>query len=106
MVCCLKSWRRSFNHKGRGPSTDRSQVEIDIIAKDGDDYLFCECKWQNEKIGLSILEDLQRKASLVSNHRNNTWYVLFSKNGFTETVLEEAAKDTHVILVDIQELVK
>lgn len=86
--------------------TERCQEEIDIVAKDGNDYLFCECKWQNEKTGLSILEDLQRKANFVSNHRNNSWYILFSKNGFTETVLEEAAKDTHVILVDIKELVK
>ena len=31
--------------------------------------------------------------------------MLFSKNGFTEAVLEEAAKDAHVLLVDIQELV-
>ena len=85
---------------------EHCQEEIDIVAKDGNDYLFCECKWQNEKTGLSILEDLQRKANFVSNHRNNTWYMLFSKNGFTETVLGEATKDTHIILVDIPELVK
>ena len=85
--------------------TEHCQEEIDIVAKDGNDYLFCECKWQNEKTGLSILEDLQRKANFVSNHRNNSWYILFSKNGFTEAIQMEAKQGNHVLLVDIQELV-
>ena len=85
--------------------TERSQVEIDIIAKDGDDYLFCECKWQNEKAGIQILRELQKKADIFSHRKGNSWYVLFSKSGFTEAVLEEAKKNNHVILVDLHELV-
>ena len=80
-------------------------MEIDIIAKDGDDYLFCECKWQNEKAGIQILRELQKKADIFSHRKGNSWYVLFSKSGFTEAVLEEAKKNNHVILVDLHELV-
>ena len=85
--------------------TNRSQVEIDIIAKDGDDYLFCECKWQKEKAGIQILHDLQKKADIFSQRKGNPWYVLFSKSGFTEAVLEETKKNNHVILVDLQAIV-
>ncbi|MBR6076266.1 MAG: hypothetical protein IKP87_13255, partial [Victivallales bacterium] len=58
-----------------------------------------------EKADLPILKDLQRKADMFFPQKGNAWYMLFSKNGFTEAVLEEAAKDAHVLLVDIQELV-
>ncbi len=85
--------------------TDHSQVEIDIIAKDGDDYLFCECKWQNEKAGIQILRELQKKADIFSHRKGYSRYVLFSKSGFTEAVLEEAKKNNHVILVDLQAIV-
>ena len=84
---------------------ERRQEEMDIVARDGNDYLFCECKWQQEKADLPILKDLQRKADMFFPQKGNAWYMLFSKSGFTEAVLEEAKKNNHVILVDLHELV-
>ena len=51
---------------GTNPST-RSQVEIDLIASDGRDYLIGESKWSNEKLDLSVLEGLKEKAE---NHED------------------------------------
>ncbi|MBR4418323.1 MAG: restriction endonuclease, partial [Victivallales bacterium] len=63
------------------------------------------CKWQNEKAGIQILRELQKKADIFSHRKGYSWYVLFSKSGFTEAVLEEAKKNNHVILVDLQAIV-
>jgi hypothetical protein len=85
---------------------DHNQVEVDLIAQDDNNYLMCECKWKNETLGISVLNELQRKADVFSKKRNETWYVLFSKAGFTKAIMEEAEKDKSIILVDIQELLR
>lgn len=90
---------------GTNPNT-RSQIEIDLIANDGKDYLFCECKWRNEKIDLPILNDLKIKADIFSQNKKNTYYILFSKSGFTEAVINEANCNNNIILVDINDLMK
>ena len=33
-------------------------MEIDLVANDGDEYMFCECKWRNEKLDLPVLKSL------------------------------------------------
>lgn len=86
--------------------TDRSQVEIDLIASEGNDYLICECKWKNERLDLPVLSKLRKKADVFRRDRKNTWYFLFSKSGFTDAVREEAKKLGDVILIDIDEIMK
>ena len=88
---------------GTDPKTHK-QVEIDLIANDGNDYLICECKWRNEKTDLGVLNELKEKADIFNNNRNNTWFVLFTKVGFTEAVIKEAEGNPNVILVDINKL--
>lgn len=97
-----------FTSIGRWWGTDSStktQVEIDIIANDGTDYLIGECKWRNEKLDLTVLHELQKKAAVFSKKRKNTWYILFSKSGFTEAVIEEAEKSEEIILIDMKTLI-
>lgn len=88
---------------GTDPAT-KSQVEIDIIAGDGDDYMIGECKWRGEKLDISVLNDLRHRADVFSKTRNRTWYVLFSKSGFTDAVIAEAKKDESIMLVDLNML--
>ena len=80
------------------------QEEIDLIANDGKDYLFGECKWRNEKLDISVLKDLKAKADAFRMNRKNSYYVLFSKSGFTEAVLNEVRSDDSILLVDLAEL--
>lgn len=96
-----------FTEIGRWWGTDkktREQVEIDLIAKDKNDYLICECKWRNEKLDNSVLEKVRKKADVFSNNREHTWFVLFSKSGFTKAVREEAERDGSIILVGLEEI--
>ncbi len=86
-------------------SKEHEQVEIDIIANDGKDYLIGECKWRNEKLGLSVLNTLREKADIFNKNRRDTWYVLFSKSGFTDAVKNEALTNKYIILVDLDNII-
>lgn len=88
---------------GTNPVT-HGQEEIDLVARDGKDYIFGECKWRNEKLDISVLRKLKEKADIFSKNRNNTFYALFSKSGFSEAVIEEAMVDSSIILVDLDEI--
>ena len=90
---------------GTNPAT-RNQVEIDIVANDNKDFLIGECKWRNEKLDVTILRQLKEKADIFHQNRENTWYVLFSKSGFTEAVIKEAGKDKNILLVDVERLME
>ena len=88
---------------GTNPVT-HGQEEIDLVANDRKDYIFGECKWRNEKLDLSILRELKTKADIFSKNRNNTYYFLFSKSGFTDAVKNEVTADNSVILVDLSDI--
>ena len=88
---------------GTNPAT-HVQEEIDLIANDGKDYIFGECKWRNEKLDLSVLRELKNKADIYSKNRKRTYYVLFSKSGFTDTVINEANSDNSIILIELSDL--
>lgn len=83
---------------------ERKQVEIDLIARDGDHYLICECKWRNGPLDYSVLEGLRNKADIFTKKREKTWYVLFSKTGFTQAVLKEAESSPNVLLVTLEDI--
>lgn len=96
-----------FTSSGRWWGTDpqtHSQVEIDIVASDGDSYLIGECKWRNEKLDLSVLKAVREKADVFRKKRGQTWFILFSKSGFTDAVIAEAEKDSSIILVGLDQL--
>lgn len=88
---------------GTDPAT-RRQTEIDLIASDGRNYVVGECKWRNEKTGLEVLQKLREKADIFNSNREQTWFVLFSKSGFTEAVQHEAQRCNDVILIDRAQL--
>ena len=88
---------------GNDPAEHR-QVEIDLVAKDGKDYLFAECKWRSEALDLTVLKELRRRADLFCRERGRSYYYLFSRAGFTKAVLEEAGRDERVVLVSLRDL--
>lgn len=70
-------------------SKTRKEVQIDIVGVpvDGNEYLICSCKYRNEKIGIEELELLRRYAA-VFRQNGIFHYYIFSKGGFTPTLLE------------------
>ncbi|OQX93617.1 MAG: hypothetical protein B6I17_02055 [Tenericutes bacterium 4572_104] len=75
--------------------------EIDIVGYDiNHNYIFGECKWRNEKLGLKILKSLQEKSLVIRKEVKDKYYILFSKSGFTDEVIKQADIDEKIILVD------
>lgn len=88
---------------GTDPKTHQSE-EIDLIASEGKSYLFGECKWRNEPTDISVLSRLREKADIFCAKREKTWFILFSKSGFTHSLKEISTQDQSVILVDMKAL--
>ena len=81
-------------------TTDIDVVGLDKIAKKA---VLGECKYRNEPIDKKIYEEFREKDGLISKEYKVVQYVLFSKNGFTEWVLECNERDD-VRLVGLEEL--
>jgi AAA+ ATPase superfamily predicted ATPase len=81
--------------------------EIDIVAINEmtNDVLFCECKWQERKTDVSILEQLMNKAVHVewNNDIRKNHYAVFSKSGFTVEA-EKFADNNNFKLISLQDL--
>lgn len=92
---------------GRWWGTDsyrKVEVEIDIVARDGRDYIFAECKWRNEKVDYAVLEQLYQKADVLDNNRNESWYYIFSKVDFSQKLIDESQNNHHIVLINLEKL--
>ena len=78
--------------------------EIDLIARDGDSYLFCECKWRAQPAGLLVLEALVRKSGLFRT--KTSYYAIFSKSGFAPELIEAAERNGNVFLYSLKDLME
>ena len=85
-------------------SKTRREVQIDIVGApvDGNEYLIGSCKYRNEKIGIEELELLRRYAA-VFRQNGIFHYYIFSKGGFTPTLLE-AEMQGEVTLLTLENL--
>ncbi len=80
--------------------------EIDLVAVQGDHPIFAaECKWSKKPVGIDILRDLQRKASLIApgGRAGGIRLGLFSRSGFTKEV-ETLGKRGEVDLIDVRKI--
>lgn len=79
------------------------QRELDLIIETDKALYIGECKWSEQKIGESTLKQLQESAkSVVTKTKKPVKWVLFSKEGFNDTVWE--TKDA--LLFDAPRLVE
>ncbi len=83
----------------------RVTIDIDVVGLDkmAKKAVLGESKYRNEPIDKKIYEELREKDGLISKEYKVVQYVLFSKNGFTEWVLERNERDD-VRLVGLEEL--
>ncbi|ADI74070.1 DUF234 DEXX-box ATPase [Methanohalobium evestigatum Z-7303] len=90
-----KQWGRYQKSKGK------NTYEIDLAAlnENTNEILFCECKWQNQKIDVGILKSLIDKSKFVDWHKNKRieYFAVVSKSGFTENALEFARENNFML---------
>ena len=80
----------------------RKIEEIDIVALDDENVLFCECKYRETAFDEKQLSDLL-EASLCIN-RKNKYYMTFSKNGISGGVKKKIEGNSSYIVVTLDEL--
>jgi len=108
-VCRDKMWELSacgklirFNKVGRywGQKTG----ETDIVALDTIDknIIVGECKYSSSPKGLEILHDLESKTVVLKDITKSkaVQYVVFSKSGFTQGLLDSANNRDDILLVE------
>lgn len=104
-ICRQSIWQLlsegiSFNRAGRWWGS--KDVEIDVVAYDslGANIVFGECKYSKNEKGLSVLESLQEKAKSVNwkKDNRNEYYVIYSKSGFTDELIEYANEHNNIYL--------
>lgn len=87
---------------GSDPRT-RKEVEIDILAYNKSQALFCECKWTKRQTGTDILTALEDKAAVLTKY-NIKYYALFSKSGFTADLKQKTQNRKDVLLIDLDKI--
>lgn len=87
-------------------SRTKRQAEIDLVASDGANYIFGECKRRNEKLDLGVQQDLKGKSAIFGSKAEGAWYALSSKSGFTSAVMGAAKEDGHLMLFDTGDLME
>ena len=69
-----------------GNKNTKKQEEIDILAYDNENNaIFAECKWRNELVDISIINNIIKKSELFAY--KNKYYYIFAKKGFTKGAL-------------------
>ncbi len=72
--------------------------EIDALGIGEDFLILAECKYSNKKVGIDILQDLQKKAKKINSKLPVKNYILFSKSGFTNDLIE--LQNEEIILIE------
>ncbi|QTA38525.1 AAA family ATPase [Thermosipho ferrireducens] len=81
----------------------KQEEEIDIVAYDKESIIFGECKWKDGIVDMSVIEKLIAKSALFDF--KNKFYVYFSKNGFTDEVVNFAKASKNILLFSLNDLI-
>jgi hypothetical protein len=79
--------------------------EIDLIGVSSyNEIIFGECKWSDNQVGLSVLRELQQKSKEVKwgSQNRKEFFILFSKSGFTEELVQLQKVEDNLFLVSAE----
>jgi AAA+ ATPase superfamily predicted ATPase len=74
--------------------------EIDVVGVNEDYLLVGECKYSSKKVGTDILQELKEKSKKIELNLPIKHYLLFSKSGFTDALIELSKDDDSIVLID------
>lgn len=94
------------SHIGRWWGSNRikkCQEDVDILLlNDTSSAIFCECKWRNVLFDYRELVDLIDASKLFDLEQK--YYILFSKSGYTQSVIEEMNENEYVSSFSLNDL--
>lgn len=85
-------WWGNIQDKGQW-----TESEIDVVAFNDEKLVLGECKYRTKAVGINELQRLKLKGQFVQTKDREVFYLLASKNGFTDDL--KALEDPHVILI-------
>ena len=74
------------------------ESEVDVIAYDDHHLVVGECKFRSKAAGLQELDNLKLKAQFIPAKNRELFFLLASKDGFTEEVKQ--LQNSHLLLID------
>lgn len=80
----------------------KKKEEIDILAIDDENALFCECKYTSEKFDEKQLKDLEDSALCIN--REKKYFMIFSKNGISRGVEKKICGNKMYTVITLDEL--
>lgn len=85
----------------------RANEEVDAVVLGQGAAMLVECPWTARPLGMDILRDLERKASLASRELGNRrlFFGLCARSGFTPQVEQEAVRRDDLFLFDLPRIV-
>ena len=94
-------------------SKEKKEIQIDVVGietksynpRGGKRFLIGSCKYRNDPIGVDELDLIEDYASVITSSKDQCFYYIFSKGGFTEG-LKSLAAEGAVELVTLDELYK
>ncbi len=75
----------------------QKEEEIDLIGLTKYDGLYCECKYRSKDVGVNVYERLIERSLLLPRKRQ--YYILFSKDRFSDQLIEKASNDPQTELI-------
>ena len=82
-----------------------SDTKIDIVAINDDtkDIIFGECKYTKNKVGVDVFYNLIEKSKKVDWNfkKRRVKYVIFSKNGFTDNLIDLSKENNNIMLFEV-----
>ena len=82
-----------------------ADYDLDVTGEllDGS-RLYGECKWWQDRVGENILERLLETSKQAEQNPKNPKYLLFSRNGFTPSLIQRAQDTTQLHLISLSNL--
>ncbi len=80
----------------------QNEIDIAAIDPDGNNLILGECKFWQEPVDITVLQELEKKASYVDWRRGHRhiWYVIFSTGGFTDKLKALAFQRKDLLLLE------
>ena len=77
--------------------------EIDIVVGDLLTTMFCDCRYRDSPVGLSVLDSLKKKSASIKTIGTRK-YAIFSKEGFAKDLTDYARRHSDVTLVSLRDI--
>ena len=82
----------------------RLQQSVDLVFTDeGSRVLLASCLWEQKKSDVEALAELHAKRDLFADY-GECYYALLSRAEFSEELRSEAARDEHLLLYNLPDL--